>query len=70
MCNDAYLPDDEQSEEEHSEYLIEQYYAEWAAEQAHLASQDGLPEHKKDGYAEKMNDLADMIRRAKQEQGL
>jgi hypothetical protein len=66
VCNDAYLPDDEQSEEEYSEHLHE----EWAHEQERLAAQDALPPHKRDGYAEKMYDMADMIRKSKREQGL
>jgi hypothetical protein len=49
---------------------MELYYQEWSAQQAHMEAQDALPAHKRDGYAEKMYDLADMVRKSNREQGL
>ena len=49
MANDYYLPDGDQQQ-----FMSETQYEEYMMEQ------EALPPHKRDGYAEKMADLADM----------
>lgn len=59
MSNDAYISDFDEPED-NTEF--ERYYAEWQAECEYIDAQMALPAHKRDGYAERMYDLADHIR--------
>ena len=51
------------------EYEMHQARAEYEAREEYEACQEALPAHKRDGYAEKMADCADMLRDRMREDG-
>jgi len=45
-------------------------YEEWVASMEHDAQQKDLPAHKRDGYAEKMYEMADDLRKRLREEAI
>lgn len=62
MSHDEYLRTDDEQQG------MEEAYAEWLKQQEYEAEQAAMPPHKRDGYAERLYDWADMERKRRKEE--